>query len=106
MSRFRKTAKHISELLGDFNAENMSPGLRRGMVLRVWKPVTAKLLGTKDFARHIKRAYLTGNYDNPVLVIVTDNSAWHYQLHTHRRRIHQAINDRLGVNFIQKVILK
>jgi len=101
-----KKPPHISELLSDFTPEKMSPGLRRGMVLRVYKPVIKKLIGRQDFAEHITKEYLTGEYTSPALVIITDQSAWKYQLHLNRNRIRDAINERLGINFIKKVIIK
>lgn len=87
-----------------FSVENMGPGLKRGLVLKVTPAKIKEVLGNSNFASSLKNIKLKGKDDNPTLVIETvSGSPWRVQIHQVRYQLKQKINQRLKDEFIKDV---
>lgn len=102
---FPRQPKHIGEFLkDDFSPENMGPGLKRGMVLKVAPSKIKEALKTDAFKSDLKSLKLTGKDDNPALIIsIKPGSMWRIQIHQSRHQILKLINDRMKSQFIREI---
>lgn len=110
MSRY--TPKSMKQLMADaFDPAEMGPGLRRGMVLRIYKAKIQEVVGSDAWADHLAGARMTArseaDYRNPTLIIrLQPGSPWRAELHMRRAQIRRAINERMKSEFIRAVIIK
>lgn len=89
-------------LAGQFNVADMGPGMKRGMVLNIYKSKVAEAAG-KPAARNIRYVKLSGTYENPDLIIYCNNHAVVAHINMHRLQILQLINERMKSDFIRSI---
>ena len=95
--------KLMTEYLAEaFSVEKMGTGLKRGMVLKVYKAKVAEVCG-KKVAGMISGAKMKGKDDHPVLWIYCKNDVVKHHLNMHRRQILAKINERLKGEFLSGV---
>lgn len=93
----------MKDLLGNqFSVSDMGPGMKRGMVLKIYRSKVAEAAG-KPAARNIRHVHLTGTYENPDLVIHCNNHSVVAHINMHRYQILQLINERLKSEFIRSI---
>ena len=88
-----------------FKPENMDTGMKRGMVLKIYRAKVKEVAG-ETLAKLCTGAKLKGNNTAPNLVIYTSHQPARHELNYNAHAIKKAINERLKCEFIQKVYIK
>lgn len=97
----------------DFLIRFGGPGIKRGMVLKIYKAKIADLIGrpqAKSMVQDLKAAYLlpknhnASDYDNPTLVLkFQPGSMWRTEMQYKRYQLKELINKRLESDFLKQI---
>lgn len=114
----KRKAKPLSEVMAkQFDPAKMGPGLKRGMVLYIYRSKIAEVLPKKQLGRclnDLKSAWMSedppvggqANEQTVLFIRFKPGSIWKTEMQMYRHRIKWLINERLKSDFLREVKIR
>src|SRR5699024_2776234 len=97
--RYKKSKpESLADIMKEaFNPSNMGPGMKRGMVLYIYRSKIREATGSSAFMRYLVGASMADKNNVPqILWLRFKNDVWRAEMRMHCHTIKELINERLG----------
>ena len=95
---FGRKPKSLDELLKEFmNKIPQKSEMKRGLVLHYWPQVVGDNINA--VTKKVK-------FDGSKLIVVVENEAWRYEIHSNRYSIAKKLNDKVDAKVVKDIIVR
>lgn len=95
---FGRKPKALNELLKEFMEKiPQKAEMKRGLVLHYWPEVVGDKINA--VTKKVK-------FDGSKLIVIVENEAWRYEIHSNRYSIAKKLNDRVDSKVVKDIIVR